>query len=192
MSDVLNNHALVLNRSWVVIGTITVRDAIVLMSRDSAKGVCTQTFSTYTWEQWVSGENPPQVDFSIRTPSMAIPAPQIIVLTNYNDVHQSTVKFSQRALYKRDNYTCQYCRKKFKADELSVDHVIPQSKDGPSTFENCVTACFSCNNRKGDKSVVEAGLTLPKKPIKPGWNPVFHVREDQRPVSWAPLLKEGW
>jgi len=192
MSEKLNRHALVLNKNWVVIGTTTVKDALVLMSRGSAKGVCTQTFTTYTWDNWISADNPPRVDFYIKTPSMEMPAPQVILLIRYSDVHHSTIKFSQRVLYKRDNYTCQYCRKKFKTTELSIDHIVPRSKDGESTWENCVTACFTCNNKKSNQTLSEAGLTLAKKPTRPNWNPVFHVREEQRPTAWKPLLNKDW
>jgi len=192
MSEKLNRHALVMNKSWVVVGTTTVKDAIVLMSRESAKGVCTDTFATYTWNDWLSSENPPKVDFYIKTPNMEIPAPQVILLTNYNDVHQATVKFSQRAIYKRDNYVCQYCRKKFHSDQLSIDHIKPRSKGGLSTFENCVAACFTCNNKKSDHELHEVGMTLVKKPTTPKWNPVFHVRDDLRPVAWNPLLNKDW
>jgi 5-methylcytosine-specific restriction endonuclease McrA len=179
-----------MNKSWVVIGTTTVKDAIVLMSRGSAKGVCTDTFATYDWDNWLTNPNRPKVDFNIKTPNMEIPAPQVIILTNYNDVHQATVKFSQRAIYKRDNYTCQYCRRRFRNDQLSVDHVIPRSKGGESSFENCVASCTPCNNKKSDFALHEIGMTLARKPVTPKWNPVFHVTE--RPDSWAPLLKEDW
>lgn len=193
MTETLNHHVLVLNRSWVVIGTTTVKDAIVLMSRGSARGICTESFVMYEWEEWVSEEvNLPKVDFYIRTPSLQVPAPQVIILTNFNDVSKSHVKFSSKALYKRDNYTCQYCRKKFKAEDLSIDHVLPRSRKGPTSWENCVTSCFKCNNKKSNKTPKEAGLTLMNKPIRPRWSPVFHIREDSRPTSWQPLLKSTW
>jgi 5-methylcytosine-specific restriction endonuclease McrA len=193
MKETLNHHVLVLNRSWVVIGTTTVKDAVVLMSRDSARGVCTESFIMYSWEDWVSTEiNLPKVDFYIKTPSLKIPAPQVVILTNYNDVSKTAVKFSSRALYRRDKFICQYCRKKFKSEDLSIDHVVPKSKKGPTTWENCVTACFKCNNKKSDRTLVEAGLSLPTKPKKPNWNPVFHIRNDLRPDSWSPLLKKVW
>jgi len=193
MKETLNHHVLVLNRSWVVIGTTTVKDAVVLMSRDSARGVCTESFVMYTWDDWISTEiNLPKVDFYIKTLSLKIPAPQVIILTNYNDVSKTSIKFSSRALYRRDKYTCQYCRKKFKSEDLSIDHVIPKSRKGPTSWENCVTACFSCNNKKSDKTPSEAGLSLMSKPAKPKWNPVFHIRNEIRPDAWAPLLKKSW
>ena len=184
---------MVLNRSWVVIGTTTVKDAIVLMSRDSARGVCTESFVMYSWDEWVNSEtNLPKVDFYIRTPSLAIPAPQVVILTNYNDVSKSSIKFSNRAVYRRDKFICQYCKKKFKTEDLSIDHVIPKSRKGPTSWENCVTSCFKCNNKKSDKTPKEAGLTLLTQPKKPKWNPVFHIKPEYRPDSWNPLLSKTW
>jgi 5-methylcytosine-specific restriction endonuclease McrA len=193
MKETLNHHVLVLNRSWVVIGTTTVKDAVVLMSRDSARGVCTESFVMYSWEDWVSAEaNLPKVDFYIKTPSLSIPAPQVVILTNYNDVAKTSIKFSTRALYRRDSFTCQYCYKKFRGEDLSIDHVLPRSRRGPTSWENCVASCFKCNNKKAAKTPAEAGLKLLAQPKKPRWNPVFHIKADLRPDSWSPLLKKTW
>lgn len=190
MKSNLDNHVLILNKNWTVIGVIVVKDAITLMSKGSAKGVCTQTFTTYSWENWISNENPPKVDFYIQSPSMQIPAPQVIVLIKYDDVYHTSIRFSQRAIYNRDQYTCQYCEKKLTTKELSIDHVIPRSKKGKNNFENCVTSCKPCNNRKANLEPNEAGMALIKKPVKPIYNPVYHIKE--RPKAWKPLLKENW
>jgi len=189
---VLNKPVLVLNRSWVVIGTTTTKDAIDLMCRDSARALCTTSFLTYTWQDWVFGENAPEVDFYIKTPSIAVPAPSIVILTKYGDIHRTTVKFSPKAIYQRDDYRCQYCLKHFKKEELSLDHIIPRSRSGGNTWENCVTACVRCNNKKANRTPREAGLKLPRKPIRPKWNPVIHIKRDSRPPSWKPLLKDAW
>ena len=193
MTDILNHHVLVLNKNWVVIGTTTVKDAVVLMSRDSARAICTSSFVMYDWDQWVSEEtNLPNVPYKIRTPSLQIPAPTVIILNKYDDIHKTTVKFSSRGVYRRDDYTCQYCNVRKKTEDLSIDHVIPRSRNGKTSWENCVTACFRCNNKKSDRTPQEAGLKLAKRPVRPSWNPVFHVRADKRPSEWQPLLKGSW
>ncbi len=189
---ILNKPVLVLNKSWVVIGTTNVKDAIDLMCRDSAKALCTTSFLTYSWDDWISGSNVPEVPYYIRTPSISVPAPQVVILTKYGAIHQKTVKFSPRAIYRRDEYKCQYCQKKFKKEDLSLDHIIPKSRAGKNTWENCVAACVRCNNKKADRTPAEAGLKLPKKPTKPRWNPVLHISRDRRPDSWKPLLKDNW
>lgn len=191
--SILDHHVLVMNKSWKPIGTLTVRDAIVLMSRDSAKGLCVKSFRAYTWEEWTTDtENPPEVRNFISSTSMKVPAPEVIILTKYNDVHMRAVRFTSRALYRRDDFTCQYCRKVFPEDELSVDHVVPRAAGGRTSWDNCVTACLDCNNRKADRSLKDAGLSLPKKPEKPKWNPIIHVRMDHRPASWRGLTQPEW
>lgn len=193
MKSSLNQHVLVLNKNWVVIATTTTQNAIVLMCRDSAKALCPSSFMVYDWESWISEDtNLPTVSDYIKTPNLKVPAPQIIILTNYNDVHVKSVKFSPRAIYRRDNYTCQYCQKKKRMEELSIDHILPKSRKGENTWENCVAACFKCNNKKSNKTPKEAGYTLNKKPLKPKWNPVVHITKDQRPECWKPLLKDNW
>jgi 5-methylcytosine-specific restriction endonuclease McrA len=193
MKDSLNQPVLVLNKNWVVVGTTSTQNAIILMFRESANALCTSSFMIYGWEQWISDEvNVPNVSNYIRTPNMNVPAPSVIILTNYNDVHISTVKFSPRALYRRDNYTCQYCNQKKRTEDLSIDHILPKSRNGKTSWENCVTACFRCNNKKSDRTPREAGLKLSKKPTRPKWNPVVHIRADYRPESWEPLLKDNW
>jgi len=193
MVSTLNTPVLVLNKNWTVIGTTSTQNAIVLMCRESAKALCTSSFMLYGWEPWISEEtNLPDVSNYIRTSSISVPAPSVIILTNFKDIHISTVKFSSRALYLRDNYTCQYCNKKKSVKDLSIDHVLPKSKKGKTNWENCVTACFRCNNQKSDKTLRESGFKLNRKPSKPKWNPIIHIRPNYRPKSWEPLLKDSW
>jgi len=79
-------------------------------------------------------------------------------------IYKSHVPFSKKNVMIRDNYTCQYCGSK---KELTIDHVIPVSRGGKSNFENCVTACKSCNTKKGGRLPSEANMYLKKKPITP-------------------------
>lgn len=191
--EVLDHPVLVLNKSWTVIGTTTVKDAVVLMSRGSAKAVCTSTFLVYDWEQWLSDEiNIPAVPHRIKTPNYEVAAPLAIILSNYNEIHRKSVKFSSRGVYQRDDYTCQYCGQKKRREDLSIDHVIPKSRNGKTSWENCVTACFKCNNKKSDRTPHEAGLQLAKNPVKPNWSPVFEIRKEKRPWQWEKLLKKDW
>lgn len=191
-TSALNNHVLVLNKNWTVIGSSTVREAIILISRDSAKGVCPETFNLYTWDTWINKLNAPVADAYIKTPTIEVPAPQIILLTKYDEIHTQHVKFNSKAIYKRDNYTCLYCGKKKKVEDLSIDHVVPRSRGGPTNFENCISCCTPCNNSKGSKLLSELGIKLPKTPTRPPWNPILHVNPDNRPASWDKLLKKEW
>ena len=74
------------------------------------------------------------------------------------------VRFSRANIYLRDLYQCQYCQDTFDFNDLTIDHVKPRSKGGNTSWENCVTACKSCNTRKSDK------LYMPlSKPYKPDY-----------------------
>lgn len=192
-TSALTNHVLILNKNWMAIGTTTVERALVLICRESAKGVCSESFNLYSWEEWVSETNTPKTDYFIKTPSMMVPAPQIIVLTKYDDIYCQDIKFHNKAVYRRDDYRCQYCGEKKKTEELSIDHVIPLSRKGPKiSWTNCVTACFKCNNFKSDLLPSEAGMKLLKQPKKPAWNPIAEINKNNIPQSWKRLLKQDW
>ena len=87
-----------------------------------------------------------------------------------------TIKYSRKNVHQRDNYTCQYCGY---TKDLSIDHIIPVSRGGKSTWENTVTACQKCNSKKGSKTPEEAGMPLKRKAIKPNiideviWNDIY-------------------
>jgi len=192
--DVLNSHVLVLNRSWVSIGTITVKNAVILLMRNSAKILATGTYLTYSWEEWLE-ESPEIIEAKsyIKTPSLNIPTPEVIILSNYDDIFRTTVKFSTKAVFRRDNFTCAYCGKRKKVEDLSIDHIIPRSRKGGTNWLNCVTSCFVCNNQKGNLTPAEANLKLHFKPRIPKWSPVIHVKSESRPESWKKLVKdEQW
>ena len=80
-------------------------------------------------------------------------------------IYKTKVPFSKKNVIYRDGMICQYCGKTPK--KLTIDHVIPKSKGGKSTFENCVAACKPCNNNKNDRTPKEAGMYLLKKPFQP-------------------------
>ncbi len=77
------------------------------------------------------------------------------------------VQFSRLNIYMRDDWTCQYCRKKKSARDLNLDHVVPRCQGGQTNWKNIVTACRKCNDKKADKSVEEAKMKLLKMPEKP-------------------------
>lgn len=189
----LSSPVLVLNKGWVAIATKSVRDAIVDISRGAARGVCTESFQLYEWEDWVDPDNPPVVTGYIRASGgKLVPAPDFIVLTNYDKLHKKTLFLGGKTLYRRDNYTCRYCKKKKRGSELSIDHVYPKSKGGGNTWENCVAACIECNQKKADKTLKEAGIPpLDPKPTKPAWDPIGHLSPKAHLPSWSKVLNQG-
>lgn len=81
-----------------------------------------------------------------------------------------SVPFSRRNIYVRDNGECQYCGKDLKTHEYTLDHVLPRSQDGVSSWANLVIACIRCNKRKAGQTPTQAGMTLLKKPVEPKAN----------------------
>jgi 5-methylcytosine-specific restriction endonuclease McrA len=80
-------------------------------------------------------------------------------------IYKTRVPFSKKNVMVRDDFTCAYCGKE--DQRLTIDHIIPKSKGGKSTFENCVASCKPCNNRKNNRTPSEANMFLKKKPFQP-------------------------
>jgi 5-methylcytosine-specific restriction endonuclease McrA len=125
------------------------------------------------------------VSISIKLPSVM----RLLKMVRLKESHRA-VKFSRINIFTRDGYACQYCRHKFRTEELTFDHVVPIAKGGRKTWENIVTACWRCNNKKSGRTPDEAGMRLMKKPVKPRWNPVVTITIGIRntPESWRDYL----
>jgi 5-methylcytosine-specific restriction endonuclease McrA len=100
-------------------------------------------------------------------------APSVIRLSVMIKRPMPRAKLSRREIFIRDDYTCQYCG--IHTRDLTLDHVIPKSKGGGHSWENLVSACRSCNHRKGGKSLVEANMRLPHEPRAPRTNMYYMV-----------------
>ncbi len=102
----------------------------------------------------------------------------------------SIIRFSRANLYARDEYRCQYCYKKFPERELTLDHVVPVVRGGKKNWENIVTACIHCNQKKGHYTPEELSLRLYRRPQTPKWLPgmVGTVRTAIAPEPWIPYL----
>jgi 5-methylcytosine-specific restriction endonuclease McrA len=97
--------------------------------------------------------------------NLKFPFPAIVRLKAYIRVPYKKIVLSRRNILRRDNHRCQYCQR---SDvPLTIDHVIPKSKGGDDSWENLVTACVRCNNKKGDRTPEEAEMRLMKKPVRP-------------------------
>ena len=97
--------------------------------------------------------------------------PAVIALREFHGFHRFRVRWNGKALFKRDAYTCQYCSFRYPGDQLTVDHVKPRAQGGRSLWENTVTACRPCNERKADRTPDQAGMPLlcqPKQPVSVG------------------------
>jgi len=185
----LDRKTLVLNRSWRPITTTSVRRAIVLMARGVAGAVHPGTFEVAEWEAWIE-RGPDDVD---RLPAIgfAFPVPEVIVLTTYNGFPEVPVSFTRRNVYRRDGYECVYCGKAPGLAHLTIDHVVPRSQSGPTTWENCATACVRCNARKADRTPTQAEMPLRRRPFVPRWPGGLDPRSlEERPV-WHRFVPKG-
>ncbi len=104
--------------------------------------------------------------YMVRSPSRTFPLPTVVrVLKMVKRRTRKNISFSKKNILRRDNYTCQYCG--VKDQVLTVDHIIPKSRGGTTTWTNVVVACKPCNLNKGNQTAIEAGMELFKKPSKP-------------------------
>ena len=190
VAKALERPTLVLNRNWQPVNVATVARALVLLWNESARVVDPDDYRTYTWADW-SQLRVRDGDPSIQAIRLRLRAPEVIVLANYDRLPSAAVSFSRRNLFKRDHWTCQYCGLQPGADELTIDHMVPRSQGGTSTWENCVLACLACNKRKADRTPREAGLKLRHAPVRPLWKPMY-ARHTVRIDSWSKFVSEAY
>ena len=112
----------------------------------------------------------------IRAPSIMVRVPAVVRLRKTFRRHAKPVKFSRVNIYARDGYRCQYCAVKCSIAELTYDHVIPRSQGGKTSWENIVSACYTCNRRKANRTPVQAGMKLLNTPARPTWMPSVQIR----------------
>lgn len=200
-NSALDASVLVLNKLFMAIHIISVRRAVCLLCKDLAEVVHLEDgqFNTYDFATWreVSEYRAKQFrqedDDWIRTVSSEIQVPRVIRLTGYEKLPKQTVKFNRRNIFARDNNQCQYCGRKFPTSELSLDHVIPRSQHGGSTWENVVCACVDCNVRKGGRTPKQAHMSLIRKPEKPKRSPLLNLKMTHRKYqSWKTFLDNAY
>src|SRR5246127_1557573 len=160
----LNSKVLILNRSYLPVHVTSVKRAFALLYQGVARAVDEQ-YRIFDFDSWR--------ELAIETHHERlgiiggfIRVPRVLLLTAYERVPKRHVRFSRFNIYARNN-TCQYCGKRLPRTELNLDHVVPRSRGGLSTWENVVCSCHSCNRRKGGRTPDEAGMILFKKPHRP-------------------------
>jgi 5-methylcytosine-specific restriction endonuclease McrA len=142
-------RTLVLNATYEPLTFIPVRRAVVLLLREKAEVV------------------EANVERRLRSERFSMPTPLVIRLVTFIKIPQRfNFPFTRRGVLNRDNHTCQYCGA---AGPLTVDHVVPVSRGGATSWDNCVACCAACNARKGDRTPDEAGMRLAAKPARPAY-----------------------
>ncbi len=194
-AQVLESNVLVLNKLWQVVSVCSVKRALCLLYLKHARVVIKEggSFYTFEFEDWKdfsqqkSKENEEQF---ISTITYRLKVPRVIILMVYDKLPPRRVKFTRKNIYLRDNNTCQYCGKKFRTEDLNIDHVVPLSRGGKNTWENVVCSCIRCNMRKGNRTLAEAGMKLIKKPTRPDWKTFmkYALPEDLDLRNWKEFL----
>ena len=200
-SSALEASVLVLNKLFMAVHIISVRRAFCLLCKDLAEVVTLDDgqFSTFDFETWREVSEYRSKNFReddddwVRTASSEIQVPRVIRLLHYERMPKHTVKFNRRNIFARDNNLCQYCGKRFATSELSLDHVVPRSQGGQSTWDNVVCACVECNVRKGGRTPKQAHMHLVKKPEKPKRSPMLSMKLTHRKYqSWKTFLDNAY
>lgn len=143
-------RVLTLSPNYEPIGTISWKKAISLVFMNKV-----QTLEEY--DQYIS------------SPSTSIKIPSVVVLKTNNWKRINSVRFSRKNVWLRDEGCCQYCGKNVSIHTFTIDHVHPKCYGGKTTWDNVVVSCYNCNQKKGEKTLKEAGIKLinvPKKPTR--------------------------
>jgi 5-methylcytosine-specific restriction endonuclease McrA len=160
---------LVLNATFEPINVCTVRRATVLLLKARAELV-------------------ERHERDLHSETLTMARPVVIRLTTYvrvpRDAHRR--KITRRAVFARDSWTCQYCGGV--RGTLTLDHVIPRSRGGPSTWDNIVTCCAPCNRRKGDRLPKVAGMHPMTPPRAPSPHIFVHVASSTIHPAWEQYL----
>lgn len=175
MSDVLNkNTVLVLNRNWQAIHVKTPAQAFCMMATDVATALDIADNGNIQPVQWTDWLKLPihECDNFVGTIHGPVRVPTVIVLARFAKVPKRRPKFSARSIWARDAGTCQYTGRKLGPHEGNIDHVVPRSRGGKTTWDNCVLAHKWVNSRKANRLPEEVGLRLRKKPTAP---PALHI-----------------
>jgi 5-methylcytosine-specific restriction endonuclease McrA len=163
-----SGRVLVLNATFEPINVCSVRRAVVLLLKDKA-----ELLERGGWE--------------LHSENATLARPVVIRLVSYvyvpRDAHRR--KITRRAVFARDAWTCQYCGSH---SNLTVDHVIPRSKGGTSSWENIVASCAPCNRRKGDRLPKQAGMHPRHAPHTPRAEIFIHVASPTIPAAWLQYL----
>lgn len=146
-------HTLLLNATYESISFIPERKVFKLLAKDKVEALA-------FWDEKVAYGK----DNFIKHPS-------IIRLKHQVRWIPRRVRFNRTGVFRRDQYMCQYCSAALTASKVTLDHVLPRAQGGDSSWKNCVTSCFECNNRKGDRTPEQAKMKL----LKPAAVPMLSI-----------------
>jgi hypothetical protein len=171
LSDSPADQILVLSKNFRVLGITDYENAFKLLYTKKAV-VMDSEYNSYTLSQW---EELQKVGHLVRTIDKQYVMPDVIRLLNFDNIFQQRVSVSRENVFYRDKHRCQYCDKKLSKKEITIDHVVPRSRQQEfkmsheqiNSWTNLVSCCQSCNVLKDDRTPEEAGMRLLHKPFEP-------------------------
>lgn len=174
--NLYQSTVLVLNRNWQAVNTCSPAEAFCQMASNAARGLDIESSHMFPveWEDWLLLPIREQ-DQGIGTVNGGVRIPAVIVLSRYDKIPLQRPKLSNAGIKRRDQNRCQYTGKLLRPGEATIDHIMPRSRGGTTTWENCVLADAEVNRRKADRTPEEAGLKLLREPKKPTPMPMTMV-----------------
>lgn len=185
-TNALDARVLVLNKNFQPVAVTRAHRAFGLLFSGAAKALDAQ-FRTFDYDSWADLAADVGDDV-IRTTLSSLKVPRVVVLQVYERVPRQQVRFSRQNVYLRDGFTCQYCAQHLPRHLLNLDHVIPRSQGGRTTWENVVCSCIRCNLKKGGRSPEQAGMRLLNRPVRPTWSSLAPGRSQVPYKEWLPFL----
>lgn len=123
-------------------------------------------------------------DWIVHSASWETRVPAVIMLNEFQK-KKTTVRYSKQNVFLRDEYTCQYCGVEVNRKTATLDHVLPSSMGGLSTWENSVCACGTCNGKKGNSTKM--------KPLIKPWKPNYYqLIEKRKKMKWDRVSHDSW
>jgi len=200
----LNSHVLVLNKLWMAIRVVDARRAFTMLFKDLAEVIRVDdgSYAAYDFDNWADASIAAHRDYDgfsaheyewVRTVHMHLAVPKVIRLLGYEKLPRQAVKLNRRNIFARDRNHCQYCGRHHSTSELSLDHVVPRSQQGLSSWTNLVCCCVKCNARKGGRTPAQARMKLITPPVRPKRNPVIGLRlGSDKYASWKQFLDQAY
>jgi len=161
-------RALLLNSTYEPLNFISDVRAITLLLKGRAEVVTVS-------------DSPSEWDEAFVTPSTRIPVPATLRLLTRVNRKRTPLRFKKRILFNRDNWQCQYCFTELVYHNITIEHILPVSRGGETSYRNCVAACRPCNRRKANQTPEEANMRLRRPPTDPS---PLHFWDVKRSTAW--------
>lgn len=184
-----NRLCLVLNKHWKPISFCSIYHSISKIMNERALMLKVPSYELIDGDSWISMISN-EDNNSILTTRGYLPIPEIIVAKYYEKVIFRSPACNRRNLLKRDGLKCQYTGETLSKDAATIDHLLPRSRGGRTTWENCVVTSFKFNNKKGARTPEEIKKEPLSKPSKPKWNLLDYIPESYSiPDSWKYFIQ---